>query len=613
MALRSMGASVRSEDPFPKEIRPVLDQYCAKCHGPLKMKGGVNFAPFTNTVSVYRDPALWHKAEAKVSAGEMPPEGKPQPSAAQRTNLVHWIDARLKDLDEGRLPRDPGRVLIHRLSRTEYNCTIRDLFGVDSKPADKFPSEGGGGGGFDNNADTLFIPPILMERYLAAASEVLDQSSHDTIFFTKSGFLTSERMAARKIIEHFAFLAFRRPVESDEVERYAGLYDRARQGGKSYEPAVKMALAAMLVSPNFLFRIEHDQDGAEPFRINDYELASRLSYFLWSSMPDQELFQLAANHRLHEPKVLDEQVRRLVRDPKSKIFTDNFAGQWLRVRELKSSAQPDPGKFPEYTPALRDAMYREVVEFFDDIVRSDRNLLEILSANYTYANEDLAKLYGLDGVKGEAMRRITLPDENRGGVLGMSAMLTLTSYPLRTSPVLRGKWVLEQVLGTPPPPPPPLVKSLPPNDTPVNGLSLRERLERHRDNPDCAGCHQRMDPLGFALENFDAIGRWRTQIGDQPVDCRGVLPDGEKFEGPAELKKVLLQDKHKDDFVRNLTEKMLAYALGRGLEYYDVPTVREISQTVARNDYRSSVLIAEIVKSYPFQFRRNEPIQTASN
>ncbi|HWY74429.1 MAG TPA: DUF1587 domain-containing protein, partial [Verrucomicrobiae bacterium] len=270
-----MAAGVPAEDPFSNEIRPVLDQYCAKCHGPLKMKGGVNFGPFTNAVSVYRDPALWRKAEAKLSAGEMPPEGKPQPTAAQRINLVQWIDARLKDLDQGRLPRDPGRVLIHRLSRTEYNCTIRDLFGVDAKPADKFPSEGGGGGGFDNNADTLFIPPILMERYLGAASDILDQAPHDTIFFTKSGLLTSERMVARKIIEHFAFLAFRRPVESDEVERYAGLYDRARQSGKAYEPAVKTALAAILVSPNFLFRIEHDQDGAEPFRINDYELASR--------------------------------------------------------------------------------------------------------------------------------------------------------------------------------------------------------------------------------------------------------------------------------------------------------------------------------------------------
>jgi len=589
----------------------VLDQYCAKCHGPLKTKGGINFAPFTNSVSVYRDPVLWRKAVTKLRENEMPPEGKPQPTPEQRTNLVQWIDARLKDLDEGRLPKDPGRVLIHRLSRTEYNCTIRDLFGVDSKPADKFPSEGGGGGGFDNDADTLFIPPILMERYLAAAGEVLEQAPHETIFFTKSGLLTSERAAARKIIEHFAFLAFRRPTEGDEVDRLAGLYDRARQNGKAYEPAVKSALAALLVSPNFLFRIEHDQDGAEPFRINDYELASRLSYFLWSSMPDQELFQLAANRRLHEAKTLEQQVHRLLLDPKSKVFSDNFAGQWLRVRELKSSAQPDPNKFPAYTPALRNAMYREVIEFFDGLVRQDRSLLELLAANYTFVNEDLAKLYGLDGVKGDALQRVTLPDENRGGVLGMGAVLTLTSYPLRTSPVLRGKWVLEQVLGTPPPPPPPLVKSLPPNDKPVDGLSLRQRLEAHRKNPECAGCHQRMDPLGFALENFDAIGQWRTNISGQPVDSSGVLPGGEKFEGPAELKKILL--KHKEDFVRNLTEKMLAYALGRGLEYYDMPTVKEISQTVARNDYRSSVLIAEIVKSYPFQFRRTEPIQSASN
>ena len=324
-------------------------------------------------------------------------------------------------------------------------------------------------------------------------------------------------------------------------------------------------------------------------------------------MPDDELFHLASENRLHEPTVLEAQVRRMLLDPKGRALPDNFAGQWLRVRELKAAAQPDSGRFPTYTPALREAMYQEVIQFFDSIIREDRSLLQVLDADYTFLNSDLAKNYGIDGVEGAAMRRVSLKDENRGGILAMGAVLTLTSYPQRTSPVLRGKWVLEQILGTPPPPPPPLVTSLPTSDAPVEGLSLRQQLEKHREKAQCAACHKSMDPLGFGLENFDPIGRWRTSIGNQPVDSTGVLPDGRKFEGPAQLKKVLLE--RKDDFIRNLAEKMLAYALGRGLEYYDVPTVKQISKTLAADGYRSSRLITEIVKSYPFQFRRNEPIQ----
>jgi hypothetical protein len=598
-------------DHFGKEIRPLLDEYCAKCHGAGKAKGGVSFVPFTNGVSIYHDIRLWETVAQKVRAQEMPPEDKPQPSAAQRERLVEWIGTAMKNLEEGRIPEDPGRVMIHRLSRTEYNCTIRDLLGVDTHPADKFPSEGGGGGGFDNNADTLFIPPILMERYLAAAREALDQAKSKRIFFIKKGMPGTERGTARKIIEHFALRGFRRPAETEEVERLLAIYDRSRKGGQDHEAAVKESLMGILVSPNFIFRIERDEPGGGSHRIGDYELASRLSYFLWSSMPDEELFELTARQRLHEPKVLEAQVQRMLKDAKAKTFSDSFAGQWLRVRELKTSAQPDQGKFPAFTPALRDAMYEEVIDFFDSIVREDRSLLELLNANYTYLNGDLAKLYGIEGVEGNAMRRVALKDENRGGVLAMGAVLTLTSYPLRTSPVLRGKWVLEQILGTPPPPPLPLVQSLPQNDHVVDGLTFRQQLEKHRSDPNCAGCHTKMDPLGFGLENFDAIGQWRAKINDQPVDASGVLPGGAKFQGPVELKKILVD--RKEDFIRNLTEKMLAFALGRGLEYYDIPTVRKISKTLAGRDYRSSVLIMEIVKSRPFQYRRNEPIEQASH
>jgi hypothetical protein len=598
-------------DEFRTQIRPLLDEYCAKCHGTARAKGGINLAGFTNTVSVYREPKVWEKVVAKVGAGEMPPEDKPQPNESQRNGLVRWVEKALDDLDQGRFAADPGRVLIHRLSRTEYNCTIRDLLGVDNNPADTFPTEGGGGGGFDNNADTLFVPPILMERYLATATSVLDQAPREKVFFIKKNWLSSERSVARKIIEHFAMCGFRRPVEPVEVDHLLKIYDRSRQKAQSFEAATKAALSVILISPNFLFRVEADQEANQPYRVNDYELASRMSYFLWSSMPDEELFRLAAEKRLHDPKVLEEQVGRMIRSAKSRVFTESFASQWLRVRELKTAAQPDPNRFPNYTPALRDAMYGEVVQFFDSVVRGDESLLKVLAADYTFLNAELAALYGIEGVEGQALRRVSLTDQKRGGILGMAAVLTLTSYPQRTSPVLRGKWVLNEILGTPPPPPPPLVKSLPPDDSPVDGLTLRQRLEKHREQPECATCHVRMDPLGFGLENFDPIGRWRTRIGDQPVDASGVLPGGEKFEGPAELKKVLLS--RKEEFIRNVTQKMLAYGLGRGLEYYDTPTVKKIGQALAENNYRSSVLIAEIIKSFPFQFRRNAPIDPSSN
>ena len=592
-------------DLFETQIRPMLDDYCRNCHNPTKTKGGVNLAGFTNTVSVYREPQVWEKVLAKVKANEMPPESKPQPSETQRTALCGWVQQTLNDLSAGRFAADPGRVLIHRLSKTEYNCTIRDLLGVNTHPAEDFPTEGGGGGGFDNNADTLFIAPILMERYLTTATHVLKETSDNRILFVRRRWFDSDRAVAKRNLEQFGTRAFRRPVEPGELDKWMMLYESARGNGRDLKDAVRSAYTAILASPNFLFRVEMDQPSLQPYRISDYELATRLSYFLWSSMPDEELFGLAAQGRLHEPKILEQQTRRMVADPKSKVFTESFASQWLRVRELKTAAQPDLQKFPEFTPALRAAMYEEVVRFFDSIVREDASLLDLVAADYTYANADLGRLYGIKGVEGEEMRRIALPDATRGGVLGMAAVLTLTSYPQRTSPVLRGKWVLEEMLGTPPPPPPPLVKSLPQDDSPVDGLTLRQQLEKHREQPECAACHVRMDPLGFGLENFDPIGRWRTRIGKQKVDASGVLPGGEKFEGPAELRKVLLQ--RKEEIVRNVTQKMLAYALGRGLEYYDTPTINGIVKALAKSDYHSSVLITEIVKSFPFQYRRNQP------
>ena len=526
---------------FATEVRPVLEKYCFKCHGAEKQKGGVKLSDSADVAAIYRDVKTWDKALAEMRDRAMPPEGKPQPGAEERTRVMEWLDHTLNDPDLDAVPRDPGRAFPHRLSRLEYNNTVRDLLGVDTRPADAFPPDGGGGGGFDNNSATLFIPPVLVEKYLSTAAELLAK------WKVPPG-------GARKSLTDFATRAFRRPVETAEVDALLGLFAEAEKRGDSFDDAIRFALRAVLISPHFLFRIEVPR-GTDAQPVNDHELASRLSYFLWSSMPDEELSRAAAEQKLHEPAVLETQTRRLLRDPKARAFAENFAGQWLRIHELQTSAQPDAHKFPEHTTAMRDAMAAEPIEFFHALLRENGSILKLLDADYTYLNETLAKFYGLD-VKGDAFQRVSLPDGIRGGAVTMGAVLTLTSYPRRTSPVLRGKWILEQILDAPAPPPPPIVKSLPSSDKVRDGLSFRQQLEKHRADAACAGCHKRLDPLGFGLENFDAIGRWRTEIAGEPVDAGGEMVTGEKFTGPIELKKILLA--HKDEFTRNVTARMFA-------------------------------------------------------
>jgi hypothetical protein len=589
---------------FP-QFQSIVEANCHKCHDATTAKGDLDLSPLKSQADYERDPRLLEKLVRFVRDREMPPPGKrPQPSEQDRQRFVDWGRYTLAHIDYTKFPKDPGRVTIHRLSRTEYNNTLRDLLGVTNQPADKFPADGGGGGGFDNNADTLFVPPILLEKYLEVAGEVLAGAPAE-VFAERPGLLKSKAAAARKNVETFTRRAFRRPVEKVEIDSLMALFGQATKRGESFENAIRFTLKAVLVSPHFLFRVEKDRGVNEPYRLNDYELASRLSYFLWSSMPDAQLFALAEKNQLHEPAILEAQVKRMLRDPKARALAENFAGQWLRVRELKTTVQPDPGRFRRFTPELRDAMYAEAIEFFAAMIREDASLLTLLDANHTYINEALAQHYGLTNlnITGPALRRVDLPDKNRGGVLGMGAVLTLTSYPQRTSPVLRGKWVLEELLGQPPPPPPPDAGGLPAEDAPRNGLTFRQRLEEHRKKPQCAGCHARLDPLGFGLENFDAIGRWRTKIGSEPVDATGLMSSGEKFTGPAELKRLLLA--RKDDYARNVTERMLAYALGRGVEFHDMPSIAAITDKLRKDGYRSSTLVTEIVKSYPFQFRRD--------
>ncbi|MEZ5403275.1 MAG: DUF1592 domain-containing protein [Bryobacteraceae bacterium] len=417
----------------------------------------------------------------------------------------------------------------------------------------------------------------------------------------------SGRPCIQKIVSTLAARAYRRPVKRNEVAALLRFVDLAIKEGGSAERGIQLAIQAMLVSPHFLYRVELDpnpKDPAAAHRLNSYELASRLSYFLWSSMPDALLMDLAASGRLGQPDVLAAQVDRMLSDPKSAAFADNFAGQWLETRNL-DSVKPDPAKFPEWRPELRDAMKQETSLFFDAMLRENRPLGEFLDARFTFLNEALAKHYGIQGVAGPDFRRVELATDQRGGVLSHASVLTVTSYPTRTSPVIRGKYLLQNILGVPPPAPPPDVPPLE-EDSVGNVGTLRQQLEKHRSNAMCASCHNRMDVLGFGLENYDATGKWRTMDGKFPIDVSGTFPNGKSFSTPAEMRTMLKADL--PEFSRCLTEKVMVYALGRGLESYDRRTVKAITDKLAAADYRFQTLIYEVVKSAPFQERRGEAV-----
>jgi hypothetical protein len=408
---------------------------------------------------------------------------------------------------------------------------------------------------------------------------------------------------AHAILSSLARRAFRRPVTEADIAPLMSFYASGRrQAGFDY--GIEKALRAMLVSPDFLFRIERDPTGAAPgtvYRLSGFELASRLSFFLWSSIPDDRLLDLAERGKLQDRQTLQREARRMLADRKSRALVDNFAGQWLYLRNL-AVAKPDPEAFPEFDEALREAFLEETNLFFESVLREDRPVTGLLDANYTYLNQRLAEHYGIPNIYGSQFRRVVLDNPERGGLLGQGSILTVTSYPNRTSVVQRGKWILETLLGTPPPPPPPNVPELKPQSADGRLLTLRQQMEQHRANAVCASCHMRMDPLGFALENYDGVGKWRVRDDAGPIEPSGKLPDGTAFEGPAELRRVLMTS-HRDEFVSTMIEKMLTYALGRGVEYYDKPAVRAIVRRAASDDYRISAVIAAIVDSAPFQMR----------
>ena len=737
-------AAREATEGFAKNAAPFLAKHCVSCHGPKKQNADLTLDRKFDEKTIQEDREIWENVLEMVRTGEMPPKDKKheRPDPAEVEPALRAIETALAQFDCTNL-RNPGRVTIRRLNREEYNNTIRDLVGLDFKPADDFPNDDIGYG-FDNIGDVLSLSPLLLEKYLAAAESIMDKAivvaeptkpskarldvrysprvgenrrgfgdvlhsrgafgsetfleegdylvqvqvfgqqkddepvrgqirfegevikefevhgdrrnpetvevnvrgrgrtghlnvafvnpykdpgvegpekyrrllfmrsisvdgpynqpppvlpeTHRRILAHREGL--APREGAREIIGRFATKAFRRPVKPEEVERLLALYDRATKEGEKFEGSVRLALQGVLVWPAFLFRVEFDPAGAKPgnaYPVDEYALATRLSYFLWSSMPDDELIDLAGQGKLRQE--LDKQVKRMLLDPKSAAFVSNFSGQWLTTRKL-AYVVPDPKEFPGFDDELRSAMVRETELFFEAILRENRSILDFLDADFSFVNEPLAKLYGIDGVKGKEFRRVGLPP-NRGGILTQASVLTLTSNPTRTSPVKRGKWVLDQILGTPPPPPPPDVPTLD-EEKRLSG-SLRKVMEQHRENALCASCHRRMDPIGFAFENYDAVGAWREKDGAFSIDPAGVLPDGRSFQGPSELKTLLRAEK--EGFRRCLAEKMLTYAMGRGLEYYDRCAVDAILKAMDQDGDRMTTLVVEVVKSEPFQMR----------
>jgi hypothetical protein len=621
------GLVARAElaEDYSKDIRPLMADKCYPCHNAKKTKGDLNLERFENYELIKTDPEAWQKVLGKVQAYEMPPPKAGELDFAQFERLSAFLRQLPppEKVDCNKIASDQtanfyaGYVMSRRLNRAEYINTIRDLFGIhlDLHLEKLLPADGGGGEGFDTSGNTLYTSSIHIEKYLAAAEQVTqlilpDQSqgqSHELraarerILFHQPGWLEKSEPIARAVIAAFVRRAWRRPVTAGEVDRLMNLYSRASARGDNFAASVRLALQAALISPHFLFLAEPEPVNKGTQRLADVPLASKLSYFLWSSMPDDQLLAEAETGKLADTNVYRAEIRRMLKDPKAAAFGERFALQWLDLDRLGGEVKPDSSLYPEFDAALVQSMKAEVTTYFNYLVSEDRSLLELIDGNYTFVNARLAKLYGLPDVHGDELQYVKLDDARRGGLLGMAAVHAATSFPLRTSPVLRGRWVNEALLGEKIAPPPPDVPAINEKAAAGAGLSLRKQLEQHRQKAECASCHDKMDPLGFGLENYDALGRWRDQLHGEFIDAKGTLPSGEVYDGPHGLKTVLMA--RKQQIVRHLARKMAGFAFGRELNQFDNCVIDDAMKSLEKKGWRATILIETIATSYPFQHR----------
>ena len=588
-----------------EKIKPFVENYCAKCHG-SRAKAGINLQSALKNPNGESATLHFEKAAANVKVHDMPPEdSSKKPSNAERRQFIEWI-GKIKYL----APRDPGPFVLRRLTKTEYANTLADLYGVDRSIADALPEEVVGEG-FLNSISSLQselfldIANKVIKKIIAPEGKALT-TVQKRLFGSPPPKGANLREEARKVARSLARDAYRRPASESELDVLIDIYDLGRNNDLDHAGSLSLMLKAVLVSPQFLFITPAGEPESKDkiVSLDDYQLASRLSYLLWSAPPDAELAALADKAELQKPDTLKKQVERLLKDERARALFDGFGAQWLRVNDLDGQVF-DPKTFPQMTPTLRNAMKEEARLFFESIVRENLSVSRFVDSDYTFLNESLAKIYEIsEPISGLKMRRVKLDNPNRGGILGMPATLAATSFPNRTSPVRRGVWVLEQILGERVPSPPPDIPELEEQEhKEIEGLTLRQRTELHQSEAVCRNCHKVLDPIGFGLENFDAIGRWRDKNEEGlAIDSAGKLPDGRDFSSPAELKRLLA--KRESELARNLTERFMAYALGRPLGGYDQVVIDRILENVAQEGYGTRSIISEVITSYLFTFRR---------
>lgn len=598
---------------FESQVVAHLKENCFECHSSSSESGELNLELLIQERPIVKNRSKWINVLEQTKNRVMPPEDALEMQESSRSELVLALHKAIYEFDYSEI-NDPGYEPTRRLTHDEYDHTVRDLLGVEGRFARDFPSDLVGSSGFENSANTLFLQPVLMERYFGSAEAVAGQAfspAHAGRRFGQAAFLRTfgskrvdqlDEEDAIRAAQRFQAFAFRRPLSDEEKQKVRSRVIEAFSNGANSQQALQSQVLMTLVSPNFLLRGETTLNPSDAFRISDWELASRLSYFLWASMPDEELFTLARRGSLSTPSVLAAQVKRMLVDSRSKTLGSLFAAQWLGSRQVGTRIRLDPIDNPWCTESLMTAMRDETALFVHSLIRENKPIQHLVDSNYTYLNQELATLYGLKGIEGDEMRRVDISQKGRGGIFGHASLLAATSFPGRTSPVVRGKWILSDILGTPPPPPPPNVSQLSEKIEENDRLNFREKLELHRRSPNCYACHSQMDPLGFSLENYDWFGRYRgRRRGGR--DVTGVLPNGTEFEGLGGLKRVILEER-KDDLVRQISQKMLAYALGRQLEYFDEPAVREIIKQAEENELRFQSIIQAIVMSKPFQWKK---------
>ena len=591
-------------------------EHCYQCHSGEGAEGGLQIDQLVQDSPLVKQLKTWNNIAKRIELGDMPPPDAGRLDKATINKFKDWFDQSISGFDYDSVA-SAGFVPAKRLTHKEYQNSIRDLIGIDLAEMETFPTDLSGNSGFSNSANTLFMNGSLLDCYAQSAESIIAKlfspDANDLELRARNAILVPGQHSvnvtdrARRILKRFCDRAFRRPSKDEEIDRLMLLFESEYNQSKQLELAIQKPLIAVLLMPQFLFKIESVPTGMDAERVGQYELANRLSYFLWASMPDEQLMRLAKENRLSNPLVLDEQIDRMIRDRRGKSLGYVFAAEWLGFEDVGVRRRQDPIDNPWCTESLMKAMRDESTLFFYSLIRDDRPISALVNARYTYLNEELARHYRIKGIKGDHLRPVSLKTTRRGGILTHASILSITAFPDRTSPVVRGKWVLETLLGTPPPEPPPNVSELSPQIE-DREISFRAKLALHSRNKRCAACHQEIDPLGHSLENFDNFGRWRFRRFGEKIDATGRTPDGVEFDGPEGLRKVLIGTRL-DDLTRQLAVKMLSYALGRQLEYHDEAAIRQIVAATKKDNYSFQSLVKNVINSNPFQNKQkpNEP------